>query len=417
MKHLLLTTALAAALAACGGADSAAQSQAAAQTTSGQPWETRPANAPSQTPAFPGQTRAPEVSADVAFEAETVAEGLNKPWAIAFLPDGRMLVTEKPGRLRIVTAQGQLSEPVSGLPEVDARDQGGLLDVALDPEFATNNLIYWSYAEPRGNGTNSTAVARGELVEDGGAARVENVQVIFQQQPALASTKHYGNRLVFDRDGHLLISLGERSILEGRVQAQDMNSALGKVVRINRDGSIPADNPFVGQDGVRPEIFASGVRNVQAAALHPETGKLWEIEHGARGGDELNIIEAGKNYGWPTIAYGLEYAGGAIGQGRTAQEGMEQPAYYWDPVIGPSGMVFYQGDLFPAWQGSLFVGALRDKHLVRLTLDGERVSGEERLLVDLGERIREVEVGPDGAIYVATDNEQGRILKLVPRAD
>ena len=417
MKNLLLTTALAAVLAACGGADSAAQSPAAAQAEGGQPWETRPANAPSQTPAFPGQTRAPEVSADVAFEVETVAEGLNKPWAIAFLPDGRMLVTEKPGRLRIVTAQGELSEPVTGLPEVDARDQGGLLDVALDPEFAQNNLIYWSYAEPRGNGTNATAVARGKLVEDGGAARVENVQVIFQQQPAMESTKHYGSRLVFDGQGHLYVTLGERSILAGRAQAQQMDSALGKIVRINHDGSIPDDNPFVGQDGVRPEIFASGVRNVQSAALHPETGKLWEVEHGARGGDELNIIEAGENHGWPTIAYGLEYSGQPIGEGLTAKEGLEQPAYYWDPVIGPSGMAFYQGDLFPAWQGSLFVGALRDKHLVRLTLDGERVTGEDRLLVDLGERIREVEVGPDGSIYVATDSEQGKILKLVPKGD
>ncbi len=417
MKHLLLTTALAAVLAACGGSDGAAQSQAQAPAEGGQPWETRPANAPSQTPAFPGQTRAPEVSADVAFEVETVAEGLNKPWAIAFLPDGRMLVTEKPGRLRIVTAQGALSEPVSGLPEVDARDQGGLLDVALDPDFATNNLVYWSYAEPRGNGTNATAVARGELVETGDAPRVENVQVIFQQQPAMDSTKHFGSRLVFDGQGHLYVTLGERSILAGRAQAQQMDSALGKIVRINHDGSIPQDNPFVGQAGVRPEIFAAGVRNVQSAALHPETGKLWEIEHGARGGDELNIIEAGENYGWPTIAYGLEYSGQPIGEGLTAKEGLEQPAYYWDPVIGPSGMAFYQGDLFPAWQGSLFVGALRDKHLVRLTLDGERVTGEDRLLVDLGERIREVEVGPDGAIYVATDSEQGKILKLVPQAN
>lgn len=417
MKTLLLTTALAAVLAACGGSDGAAQSQTPAPADGGQPWETRPANAPSQTPAFPGQTRAPEVSADVAFEVETVAQGLNKPWAIAFLPDGRMLVTEKPGRLRIVTAQGQLSEPVAGLPEVDARDQGGLLDVALDPDFAQNKLIYWSYAEPRGNGTNATAVARGKLVETGDAPRVENVQVIFQQQPAMDSTKHFGSRLVFDGQGHLYVTLGERSILAGRAQAQEMDSALGKIVRINHDGSIPQDNPFVGQAGVRPEIFAAGVRNVQAAALHPETGKLWEIEHGARGGDELNIIEAGENYGWPTIAYGLEYSGQPIGEGLTAKEGLEQPAYYWDPVIGPSGMAFYQGDLFPAWQGSLFVGALRDKHLVRLTLDGERVTGEDRLLVDLGERIREVEVGPDGAIYVATDSEQGKVLKLVPKAN
>jgi glucose/arabinose dehydrogenase len=416
MRNLLLTTALAVVLAACGGTDGAAQ-PAAQSAPGGEPWETRPANAPSQTPAFAGQTRAPEVSADVAYEVVTVAEGLDKPWAIAFLPDGRMLVTEKPGRLRIVTQEGQLSEPVSGLPEVDARDQGGLLDVVLDPDYAQNKLIYWSYAEPRGNGTNSTAVARGRLVEDGASARVTDVQVIFQQNPAMDSTKHYGNRLVFDREGHLLIGLGERSIMAGRVQAQDVNSALGKVVRINRDGSIPADNPFVGQDGVRPEIFASGVRNVQAAALHPETGQLWEIEHGARGGDELNIIEAGKNYGWPTIAYGLEYSGQPIGEGLTAKDGLEQPVYYWDPVIGPSGMIFYQGDLFPAWKDSLFVGALRDKQLVRLTLDGDRVTGEDRLLTDLNARIREVEQGPDGAIYVATDSAEGKILKLVPKTN
>ena len=416
MRNLLLTTALAVVLAACGGTDGAAQ-PAAQFAPGGEPWETRPANAPSQTPAFAGQTRAPEVSADVAYEVVTVAEGLDKPWAIAFLPDGRMLVTEKPGRLRIVNQEGQLSDPVSGLPEVDARDQGGLLDVVLDTDYAQNKLIYWSYAEPRGNGTNSTAVARGRLVEDGASARVTDVQVIFQQNPAMDSTKHYGNRLVFDREGHLLIALGERSIMAGRVQAQDMNSALGKVVRINRDGSIPADNPFVGQDGVRPEIFASGVRNVQAAALHPKTGQLWEIEHGARGGDELNIIEAGKNYGWPTITYGLDYSGQPIGEGLTAKAGLEQPAYYWDPVIGPSGMIFYQGDLFPAWKDSLFVGALRDKQLVRLTLDGDRVVGEERLLTDVNARIREVEQGPDGAIYVATDSAEGKILKLVPKTN
>lgn len=416
MRNLLLTTALAAVLAACGGTDGVAQ-PAAPSAPGGQPWETRPANAPSQTPAFPGQTRAPEVSANVAYEVVTVAEGLERPWAIAFLPDGRLLVTEKPGRLRIVTPAGQLSAAVAGLPAVDARGQGGLLDVALDPNYAETKLIYWSYAEPLAEGTNTTAVARGQLVEDAAGARIEGVQVIFRQAPAMASTLHYGNRLVFDREGRLLIALGERSIIEGRVQSQDLNSALGKVVRINRDGSIPADNPFVGREGARPEIFASGVRNIQAAALHPTTGQLWEVEHGARGGDELNIIEAGKDYGWPTITYGLEYSGRQIGEGLTAKEGMEQPTYYWDPVIGPSGMVFYQGDLFPAWKDSLFIGALRDKHVVRLTLDGDRVVGEERVATDVNERIREVEVGPDGAIYLATDSAEGKILKLVPKAN
>lgn len=416
MRHLLLTTALAVVLAACGATEGVAQSAAPA-APGGQPWETRPANVPSQTPAFPGQTRAPEVTANVAYGVEVVATGLERPWAIAFLPDGRMLVTEKPGRLRIVTPEGQLSAPVAGLPEVDARGQGGLLDVVLDPDYAETKLIYWSYAEPLGEGTNTTAVARGQLVEDAAGARVEGVQVIFRQAPAMAATLHYGNRLVFDREGRLLIALGERSIMAGRVQSQDLNSALGKVVRINRDGSIPADNPFVGREGARPEIFASGVRNVQAAALHPKTGQLWEVEHGARGGDELNIIEAGKDYGWPTITYGMEYSGRQIGEGLTAKEGLEQPVYYWDPVIGPSGMIFYQGDLFPAWKDSLFIGALRDKHLVRLTLDGDRVVGEERLATEVNDRIREVDVGPDGAIYLATDNAEGRILKLVPKAN
>ncbi len=413
MRHLLLTTALAVVLAACGATEGVAQPAPAG----GQPWETRPANAPSQTPAFPGQTRAPEVTANVAYAVKVVATGLERPWAIAFLPDGRMLVTEKPGRLRIVTAEGQISAPVAGLPAVDARGQGGLLDVALDPDYAETRLIYWSYAEPLGEGTNTTAVARGRLVKDAAGARVEGVQVIFRQAPAMAATLHYGNRLVFDREGRLLIALGERSIMEGRVQSQDLNSALGKVVRINRDGSIPPDNPFVGRDGARPEIFAAGVRNVQAAALHPKTGQLWEVEHGARGGDELNIIEAGKDYGWPTITYGLEYSGRQIGEGLTAKEGLEQPVYYWDPVIGPSGMIFYQGDLFPAWKDSLFIGALRDRHLVRLTLDGNRVVGEERLATEVNERIREVDMGPDGAIYLATDSAEGRILKLVPKGN
>jgi glucose/arabinose dehydrogenase len=380
----------------------------------------RPPNAPDQKPAFPEQTRAPERKTDVAFDVVTVAEGLRFPWGMAFLPDGKMLVTEKqPGQLRVVTSDGKLSEPVAGLPAVDARNQGGLLDVALDPRFATNRMIYWSYAESRGDGTNNTAVARGRLVDEGGAApRVENVEVIFHQTPSLNSTLHFGSRLVFGRDGTLFITLGERSIIEGRMQAQKPDSLLGKIVRLNADGSIPKDNPFVGKEGVRPEIWSIGHRHVQAATLHPTTGELWEVEHGARGGDEINIARKGKDYGWPTIAYGIEYKGEPIGEGITAKEGMEQPLYYWDPVIAPSGMLFYTGNLFPAWKGNLFIGGMVTTNLVRLTIKGERVVDEERLLKDMkpnAERIRDVEQGPDGALYLLTDNEKGRLLKLVPK--
>jgi glucose/arabinose dehydrogenase len=320
--------------------------------------ETRPPNAPSQQPALPGQTRAPERHAGVAFDVVTIADGLANPWGLAFLPDGRMLVTERPGHLRIVSADGTVSEPVAGLPPVDARGQGGLLDVALDPAFAKNRFVYWSYAEPREGGANNTAVARGRLSADAGAPRVDDVQVIYQQAPSLASRQHYGSRLIFARDGTLFITQGDRSITPGRMQAQQMDSLLGKIVRINPDGSIPKDNPFVGKAGVRPEIWSSGHRNIQGAALHPSTGELWEVEHGARGGDELNIARRGRDYGWPTITYGVEYSGKPILGGITARAGMEQPVYYWDPVIAPSGMLFYTGSLFPAWKGSLFIGGL-----------------------------------------------------------
>ena len=320
----------------------------------------RPPNGVGQTPAFAGQTRAPERKADVAFDVVTVAEGLQNPWSVAFLPGGKMLITERPGRLRVLGTDGKLSEPVAGLPAVDARGQGGLLDVALDPNFAGNQTIYWSYAEPREGGVNNTAVAKGTFV-DGAAPRVENVQVIYHQAPSLNSPLHFGSRLVFGRDGTLFVTQGERSITEGRMQAQRMDGLLGKIVRINTDGTIPRDNPFVGKEGVRPEIWSLGHRNVQSAALHPTTGELWEVEHGTRGGDEINIARKGKDYGWPTIAYGIEYRGGPITGGIQAKEGMEQPLYYWDPVIGPSGMAFYTGDLFPAWKGSLFVGGHADQ--------------------------------------------------------
>ncbi|WP_439534897.1 PQQ-dependent sugar dehydrogenase [Polymorphobacter sp.] len=369
-------------------------------------------NAPDQKPAFAGQTRAPERAAGVKFKVETVVSGLESPWGMTFLPGGQMLVTEKPGRLRIVRKDGTLSPPVKGLPAVDPAGQGGLLDVALDPGFAKNGLIYWSYAE-RADGKNHSAVARGRLV-DGAAPALEGVQRIFRQVPSMDSDKHYGSRLVFAPDGKLFITLGERSILAGRAQARQMDSLLGKVVRLNSDGSVPKDNPFVGKSGVRPEIWSSGHRNIQSAAIHPGTGLLWEVEHGARGGDEVNIVRKGRDYGWPTISYGREYSGGKIGEGRTAAPGMEQPVYYWDPIVAPSGMAFYTGALFPAWKGSLFVGGLKSTALVRLTLEGERVVGEERLLTELGARIRDVRQGPDGAVYVLTDGKQGRMLKLVP---
>lgn len=411
MRRLFTAASAAVLLAACGGGDGEARQRGdAALVPGGAPVETRPANAPDQKPAFAGQTRAPQMKANVAYEVSTYAEGLDHPWGLAFLPDGRLLVTERPGRLRIVGADGKLSAPVGGIPAVDARDQGGLLGIAVDPKFAENGLIYLAYAEPR-QGGNGAAVARGRLTGNA----LTDVKVIFHMQPTLESTKHFGGRLVFDRDGHLYVTLGERSILEGRRQAQDLGSHFGKVVRITTDGAPVQGNPFIGRQGARPETFSLGHRNVLSAALHPETGELWEVEHGARGGDELNIVRAGKDYGWPTITYGIEYAGGKIGEGITQKAGMEQPIYYWDPVIAPAGMAFYTAEAFPAWKGSLFIGALAGKHVARLTLDGEKVVGEERLFTELNERIRDVVVGPDGALYLATDNTQGRVLKVAPK--
>lgn len=382
------------------------------QQLTGLPVETKTPEAENQLPAAAGQTRAPYRTAGVRFETKTVVAGLEHPWGLAFLPGGEMLVTEKAGRMRIVGDDGSLSAPIAGIPEVDARGQGGLLDVARDPSFDRNSLIYWSYAEPRGDGKNGTAVARGKLVR-GDAPRVEDVQVIFRMKPDLESKLHFGSRLVFARDGNLFVALGERSISEGRKQAQKLDSHFGKIVRIRPDGSVPEDNPFVNTPGARPEIWSIGHRNIQAAALHPDTGELWEVEHGARGGDEINIAEAGKDYGWPTIAYGIEYGGGKINEGITQAPGMEQPIYYWDPVLAPSGMAFYTGVLFPEWKGSLFVGGLAGKHIARLTLAGRRVIGEERLLADRA-RFRDVRQGPDGAVYALTDAENGELLKLVP---
>jgi glucose/arabinose dehydrogenase len=338
--------------------------------------------------------------------ATTVAKGLEHPWGLAFLPDGRMLVTERPGRIRLIERDGRLSEPLGGVPKVFASGQGGLLDVTLSPNFASDRLVYLSYSEP-GEGGAGTAVARGRL----GERALENVQVIWRQAPKVSGPNHWGSRLLFARDGTLFVTTGDR--FNYREQAQDLSGTLGKVIRINADGSIPRDNPFVGRDGARPEIWSYGHRNVQAAALQPETDQLWTIEHGARGGDELNHPQPGRNYGWPVITYGVDYSGAKIGEG-TAKKGMEQPVYYWDPVIAPSGALFYTGDAFPDWKGDLFVGSLKPGLLVRLHLDGDRVTQEERYLGNLDERIRDVRQGPDGFIYLLTDSPGGRIFRIEP---
>jgi len=358
---------------------------------------------PAQGPAVPSPQPA---SRDAAVGVETVARGLVNPWGLEILPDGRFLVTERPGRLRIVARDGTLSAPIAGVPQVAARGQGGLLDVALDPGFATNRVIYLSYSEPD-EGNAGTSVARATL----GDGRLDDVRVIYRQVPKVSGSSHFGSRIVFRDDGTMFITQGDRA--GHRQQAQNLSSGIGKIVRINADGSIPADNPFVGRSDARPEIWSYGHRNVQAAAIDPATGRLWTVEHGARGGDELNQPEAGRNYGWPVITYGVDYSGAKIGEG-TAKEGMEQPVYYWDPVIAPSGMEFYTGDVFPGWKGSILVGGMRPGLLVRLAMSDGKVTSEERYLGDLGERIRDVRQAPDGNVYVITDSPQGRILRLTP---
>lgn len=342
---------------------------------------------------------------DVA-RVEVVAGGLEHPWGLAFLPDGRMLVTERPGRLRIVAADGTVSPPVEGVPTVDDNGQGGLLDVALDPAFAQNGLVYLSFSEP-GEGGSGTSVARGRL--DGTTLR--DVGVIYRQTPKVGGGRHFGSRLVFAPDGTLFVTQGDRGSMSE--SAQDLATTIGKVVRIKPDGSIPADNPFVGRSDARAEIWSYGHRNAQGATIDPATGLLWTVEHGARGGDELNQPQAGRNYGWPVITYGRDYSGEKIGVG-TTRSGLEQPVYYWDPSIAPSGLTFYTGDAIPAWKDSLFLGALAGQRLVRLTLREGKVTGEEVLLADLGERIRDVVEGPDGFLYLLTDSDDGRVLRIRP---
>ncbi|HEU0153784.1 MAG TPA: PQQ-dependent sugar dehydrogenase [Arenimonas sp.] len=386
----VLSAALLLACAGCGASDPGTSTNAAATAA------TSAASAPPAVARFASEAGALEVA--------TVAEGLEHPWGMTFLPDGRTLVTERPGRLRIVGTDGALSAPVAGVPEVFAKGQGGLLDVALDPDFATDPWVYLSFSEP-GEGGGGTAVARGRWQDDA----LVDVEVIFRQLPKLDTGQHFGSRLVFDREKRLYVTSGDRGT-QPNVQPLDLGQ--GKIFRIERDGGIPADNPFVGRDDALPAIWSYGHRNVQGAALHPVTGALWQTEHGARGGDELNIPEAGKNYGWPVITLGVNYNGMPIGEGKTEAEGMEQPMHQWTPSIAPSGLAFYTADRFPAWQGDLFVGALAFQRVVRLELEGDKVVGEEALLTDLGERIRDVRQGPDGYLYLLTDAANGKLLRV-----
>lgn len=371
-----------------------------------------PPNVPEFSPAFEGQTRAPRVESGVEFEAETLAAPLEHPWAIALTPDGAILVTERPGRLRVIR-DGVLSpEPVAGLPEVVAEKQGGLLDVTVGPDFSTDRMIYWTYSKPLPGGLSATAAARGKLSED--MTEVTGVEDILVQDPPAPEPMHYGSRILFDGEGLAHVTLGERSTEKNRVLAQDLGSSYGKVVRVTAEGEVPQDNPFVDREGALPTILSYGHRNIQGAAFRPGTGELWTIEHGPKGGDELNLIEPGANYGWPVISYGINYNGSPVGEKVTAAEGMEQPAYYWDPVIAPGGMVFYEGGMYPDWEGDLIVASLAPGAVVRLEMEGDRVVGEERMLSDQG-RIRDVAIAPDGAILAITDATGGALLRLTPK--
>jgi glucose/arabinose dehydrogenase len=375
--------------------------------------ETENANAPDQTPAFENQTRAalpdvmPQISVDV------VADGLPHLWSMEFLPDGRILVTTKDGAMHVVSQEnGEASPPIEGVPAVMSEGQGGLLDVALAPDFESSSRIYFSFSEPR-EGGNGTSVASARLTEEEGKLALQDVKVIFQQMPTYDGDKHFGSRLVFGPEGQLYVTVGERSDRETRVGAQDLGSGFGKVFRIDAEGKALSDNPFAKQEGALPEIWSYGHRNLQAATLDGQ-GRLWTVEHGPKGGDELNRPEAGKNYGWPKVTYGIEYSGGPVGEGITTLQGTEQPAYYWDPVIGPSGMAFYNGDAIPEWKGAFLIGGLVSQGLVVLHIEGDKVAREERVPLDA--RIRDVKVAPDGTVFAVTEQRGGgesTILRLV----
>jgi glucose/arabinose dehydrogenase len=387
---------------------SAASGEAPSRSGQCKPLETRSRETRYE-PAFKGQTRICSVKSNVDFTATVITKRLERPWAVEPLPDGGLLVTEKPGRMRIVSQDGKIGPAIKGIPAVDAESQGGLLDVALSPAFNTDRTIYWSFTEPRGK-ENGTSVAKGVLSED--RTRLDDVKVILHTRPSYDNHMHFGSRLVFDRDGMLFVTMGERSDLETRPQAQYLNSHLGKILHIQTDGSPAPNNPFIGKKDALPEIWSYGHRNIQAATLDDQ-GRLWEVEHAPRGGDEVNLVRKGENYGWPLASYGIEYSGEEIKTNKPHREGLRQPVYYWDPVIAPSGAQYYTGDAFPEWKGSLFVGALKEMRLVRLLIKDDRVIGEEHLLTDIHQRVRDVRQGPDGLLYLVTD--EGQLLKLSPK--
>ena len=384
--------------------DSSANS--ATDTTSYPPVETQNANT-NYKPAFAGQTRIKGAKTSTPFEGKVIAEGLKSPWGITALPDGRLLISEKEGDFRIATVDGKLSEPIKGLPQVNSSGQGGLLGLRLDPKFESNRMIYWVFSDNTAAGT-LTAVAKGKLSAD--EKSIESAKVIYQATPAHKGNLHYGGRIIFDKEGNIILSTGERSDLVTRPLAQDLNAALGKILRITTEGQPAPGNPSIGKPNVRPEIYSYGHRNPQGLALNPETGDLWETEFGPRGGDELNRIEAGKNYGWPTITYGIEYKGDKVGAGIQQKDGLEQPVYYWDPVLSPSGITFYTGQNIPEWKNNLFICGLSSMHIARIILKDNKVVGEERLLGSEGQRFRDITQGKDGALYAITDI--GKLYKI-----
>lgn len=379
-------------------------------TTSGKdtlaPVETRKPNADYK-PAFVGQTRIGGMKTETPWEGTVMTSKLKKPWGITILPDGRFLITQKEGTMVIVSNDGKVSEPITGIPAVNSKGQGGLLGLTTDPDFQNNRMVYWCFSDKTPQG-NLTAVGKGRLAND--EKTIENAQVIYRATPAHNSNLHYGGRILFGKEGNLYVSTGERSDLETRPQAQQLNSALGKILRITTDGEAAKGNPFENKAGDRPEIWSYGHRNVQGLAWDPATGDLWESEFGPRGGDEINLIKPGKNYGWPVIGYGIEYAGPKVGEGITQKEGMEQPVYYWDPVISPSGIVFCSSDNIPEWKNNLFVCGLNGNQIARLRIENNKVTGEERLLHDEGQRFRDITQGKDGNLYAVTD--EGRLYKL-----